>query len=230
MRGHIARMAFIVWSIPHADVSDEYHRWYNEVHLPDAIDNGSFVAMHRYAAAGPGHCVAPFLSVAEADYGDEAEAWAAVRPRAQALRDAGRIDDLYQVDFAVMLLTVATDVSSHPVETLTTVQNDWRDPDVDGDARSWLASVAVPEASPRSMQLFTTDAAGQQGRGLHLAMFESATDLDTTVAAWSSVGSAGSSPTPPYTTLFGVVGAPVADEPLAGPWVMHWRHLVTVGR
>ena len=55
MRGHIARMAFIVWSTPHADVGDEYHRWYNEVHLPDAIENGSFVAMHRYEAVGPGY-------------------------------------------------------------------------------------------------------------------------------------------------------------------------------
>jgi hypothetical protein len=224
-------MAFIVWSTPNADVGEEYHRWYNEVHLPDAIENGSFVAMHRYEAAGPGYCAAPFLSIAEADYGDEAEAWAAVRPRAQALRDAGRIDDLYRVDFAVMLLTVDTDVSFHDVSTLTTVQNDWRSPDIDGDARSWLASVATPDASPRSRQLFTTDARGQHGPGLHLALFESATGLDATIAAWSGVGTAGASPTPPYTTLFGVEGAPAGDEPpVTDPWVMHWRHLVTVGR
>jgi hypothetical protein len=222
-------MSFMVWSTPNPGVGDEYHRWYNEVHLPDAIANGSFVAMHRYRAVGPGYQAAPFLSIAEADYGTEAEAWAAVRPRAQALRDAGRIDDLYRVDFATMLLTVDADVSSHTVETLTTVQNDWRAPG--GDAHRWLASVAVPASSPTSFQLFTTDPDGQHGPGLHLALFESATALDDTVAAWSATGTAGESPMPAYTTLFGVEGAPSADAPpIGGPWVMHWQHLVTVGR
>lgn len=88
-----------------------------------------------------------------------------------------------------------------------------------------------PEGEPRSLQLFTTDPGGQQGPGLHLAWFESSTGIDETVAQWSGVGTAGSSPTPVYTTMFGVEGAPEADEPpIADPWVMHWRHLVTVGR
>jgi hypothetical protein len=222
-------MSFIVWSTPNPGVGDDYHRWYDEVHLPDAIENGSFVAMHRYESVGPGYCAAPFLSIAEADYGDEEEAWAAVRPRAHALRDAGRIDDLYRVDFATMLLTVDSDVSSHDVAALTTVQNDWRAPG--GEAASWLASVDVPTSTPRSMQLFTTDPHGQQGPGLHLALFESATPPDETIAAWSGAGTAGSSPTPPYTTLFGVEGRRADDEPpIGGPWVQHWRHLVTVGR
>ena len=47
MFGHTARMAFVVWSTPHQEVTDEFQRWYDEVHLPDAIENGSFVAMHR---------------------------------------------------------------------------------------------------------------------------------------------------------------------------------------
>jgi hypothetical protein len=222
-------MAFVVWSTPHPGVGDEFNTWYNEVHLPDAVENGSFVAMHRYEAAGPGCCAAPFLSIAEADYGNEAEAWAAVLPRAQSLRDAGRIDDLYRVDFATMLITIDADVSSHHIETLTTVQNDWRNPG--GDPRSWLESIAAPEASPRSRQLLTTDPQGPRGPGRHLALFESETRLDETVAAWSHVGTAGSSPTPPYTTLFGVEGAPATEAPpLAATWVQHWRHLVTVGR
>jgi hypothetical protein len=190
--------------------------------------------MHRYEAVGPGYRAAPFLSIAEADYGDEAEAWASVRPRAQALRDAGRIDDLYRVDFATMLLTVEADVSSHPVATLTTVQNDWRHPagpDGAGDARDWLAALTVPPAAPRSCQLLTTDPRGQHGPGLHLALFESASDPDETAAAWAGVGSPGSSPMPPYTTLFGVVGTVAPDQPgPAAVWVMHWRHRVTVGR
>ena len=229
MLGHTARMAFVVWSTPHPGVGEEFHRWYNEVHLPDAITNGSFVAMHRYEAVGPGYRAAPFLSIAEADYGSEAEAWASVRPRAQALRDAGRIDDLYRVDFATMLLTVTSDVSSHPVATLTTLQNDWRHPG--GGAAEWLASVAVPPGAPRSVQLLTSDRAGERGRGRHLALFESATGPEETAAAWSEAGTPGSSPLPAYTTLFGVAGVEQAGQPEpAGVGVAHWRHLVTVGR
>ncbi len=229
MFGYTARMSFIVWSTPHEGVGDEYHRWYNEVHLPDAIKNGSFTAMHRYEFAGPGHCASRYLSIAEADYANEGEAWASVRPRAQALRDVGRIDDLYHVDFATMLLTVTTDVSQHPVRTLTTVQNDWRRPG--GDALDWFASVDVPTATPRSMQLFTTDPLGAQGAGMHLALFESATSLDQTVAAWQHAGAAGESPMPSYTTLFGdTAPRPENEPPPAMTWVGHWRHLVTVGR
>lgn len=229
MFGHIARMSFIVWSTPHAGRDDEYNRWYDEVHLPDSIANGSFTAMHRYEAAGPGHRAGQYLSIAEADYGSEAEAWASVRPKAHALHRSKRIDDLYRVDYAQMLLTVASEVSSHPVATLTTVQNDWREPG--GDARALLDGLGAPPASPRSMQLFTADPAGERGPGRHLALFESATDLDETVAAWSGVGTAGQSPVPPYTTLFGVVGEQAADQPAVAPvWVAHWQHLVTVGR
>jgi hypothetical protein len=227
--GHTARMAFAVWSTPHPDATDDFERWYNEVHLPDAINNGSFVAMHRYEAVGPGYRAAPYLSVAEADYGSEAEAWATVRQRAQSLHDAGRIDDLYRVDFATMLLTVASEVSEHPVATLTTVQNDWRHPL--GDPKTWLESVPVPPGAPRSMQLLTTDPEGARGPGRHLALFESAADIGATVAAWSDTGTPGSSPLPPYTTIFGVEGStPPADVPEADVWVAHWRHLLTVGR
>ena len=229
MFGQRARMAFVVWSTPYPGVTDEYHRWYNEVHLPDAIKNGSFVAMHRYETAGPGYCAAPYLSIAEADYGSEAEAWASVRPRAQSLHDGGRIQDLYRVDFATMLLTVDADVSSHPVGTLTTVQNDWRHPG--GDASAWLAGIGVPPAAPRSVQLLTSDPDGERGPGRHLALYESPSGPDEALAAWTGVGAAGSSPLPPYTTLFGVVGeAPPAQPARAPVWVAHWRHLLTVGR
>jgi hypothetical protein len=227
--GHVARMSFIVWSTPHAGREDEFNQWYDEVHLPDSVANGSFTAMHRYEAVGAGYRAAPFLSIAEADYGSEAEAWASVRPKANALHRAKRIDDLYRVDYAIMLLTVDTDVTTHPVATLTTVQNDWREPG--GDAASWLKSVAVPDASPRSMQLFTSDPDGERGPGRHLTLFESPTDPATTATAWSGVGAAGSSPLPAYTTIFGVKGEQAADQPPpADVWVGHWRHLVTVGR
>lgn len=229
MFGHTARMSFIVWSTPDEGRVDEFNRWYDEVHLPDAIANGSFTAMHRYELAGPGHRGARSLSIAEADYGSEAEAWASVQPKAQALRDAGRIDDLYRVEIAVMLHTVRAEVSVHPVQTLTTVQNDWREPG--GDPDTWFAGLALPALGTHSRQLFTTEAEGRRGAGLHLALFETDLALDDAVAAWAHVGAAGAPPMPAYTTLFGVTAPPRPDDPPVAPtWVAHWRHRVTVGR
>lgn len=229
MFGHIARMSFIVWSTPFDGVLDEFNQWYDEVHLPDGVANGSFTAMHRYELVGPGYQGARSLSIAEADYGTEAEAWASVQPKAQSLRDAGRIDDLYRVEIAVMFHTVRADVSVHPVRTLTTVQNDWRAPG--GEAEPWLASVDVPALGVHSLQLFTTEAGGRRGPGMHLALYETDLDLDDAVAAWAHVGEAGVPPMPPYTTLFGVTAPTRADGPAVAPtWVAHWRHRVTVGR
>jgi hypothetical protein len=91
--------------------------------------------------------------------------------------------------------------------------------------------VRVPAGEPRSLQLLTTDPGGERGPGRHLALYESASGPEETAAAWAEVGEAGSSPLPPYTTLFGVVGEVAPAQPAAAPvWVAHWRHLVTVGR
>jgi hypothetical protein len=81
------------------------------------------------------------------------------------------------------------------------------------------------------VQLLTTDPDGDRGPGRHLGLFESVSDVDATVAAWSGTGTPGSSPLPPYTTIFGVEGStPPVDMPEADLWVAHWRHLLTVGR
>jgi hypothetical protein len=216
-------MAFVVWAVPQDGAAAEVARWYDEVHGPDAIGNGSFVALHRYAAAGPGFRTAPILAVWEAPFASEVEAWAYIGPRAQELRAAGRVSDHYAVAWATMSLVVDAAVSDRPVATLTTVQNDWRHPG--GDARAWLDGIAVP-AVHHSMHLITSDPEGK-GPGRHLALFESELDVDTVTAAWAGVGSEGSSPTPPYVTIFAADGdepppAPGADLPRSDAWVMHW--------
>jgi hypothetical protein len=218
-------MAFVVWAVPREGADDEVARWYDEVHGPDAIGNGSFLALHRYAAAGPGFRTAPILAVWEAGFASEAEAWAYIGPRAQELRAAGRVSDHYVVAWATMLVVVDASALDRPVATLTTVQNDWRHPG--GDPRAWLDGLALPGADVfHSVHLCTTDPAGP-GPGRHLALLESELDLATVVAACTDLGAAGSSPTPPYTTIFAAEGdqpppAPGAELPRSGAWVMHW--------
>ena len=73
----------VLWT--HWDQNPEFNKWYDEIHGPDALENGSFGAVHRFRAIGGGHRPAPYLAIWEAPYDSEAEAWAYIGPRAQAL-------------------------------------------------------------------------------------------------------------------------------------------------
>jgi hypothetical protein len=86
----------------------EFNRWYDEVHGPDALANGSFTALHRFRATGPGYRGTPYLALWEAPYDSEAEAWAYIGPRAQALREAGRAGgEVASVRYALMLVAAS---------------------------------------------------------------------------------------------------------------------------
>jgi len=77
----------------------------------------------------------------------------------------------------------------------------------------------------------TTDPHSARGPEWHLTLFESAISLAETVAAWSEVGPACSSPMTADTILFGVEGSPPASAPeSATARIARRGHLVTVGR
>jgi hypothetical protein len=224
----VASTLFFVICEPPAGKEDEFHDWYDNVHGPDALENGSFTALRRYRAAGPGWCHARFVNLWEGDYSSEKEAWAYIQPRAEELRARGRVSDLSGVTWATMMLAVPTEGEGRvDTETRTTVQSDWRAPDTYPDPRTWLddtglerRGAGVPHA------YFTTDPEGR-GAGYHLALFESTGSTDEAIAAWSGFGAAGMSPTPAFKTMFGdeVGGAPEGvPEPGPAPtWTMHWE-------
>ncbi len=158
---------FVALGDPPEGREDEFHEWYDTVHGPDAIANGSFTAVHRFRAVGPGHRAAPFLALWEGRFASEAEAWGYIGPRAQALREAGRVGDIASVRFAIMLFAARLDAGGseqpapgqptlghptaehptpeqpcEPVAVLTTVQNDWRHPGTAADAASWYGAFA----------------------------------------------------------------------------------------
>src|SRR5262245_49117371 len=95
-------MLFVAFSDPPAGRDAEFNEWYDTIHGPDALANGSFVAMHRFRAGGDGHCAAPYLVLWEGNFESEVEAWGYIGPRAQALREAGRAGDIASVRFALM--------------------------------------------------------------------------------------------------------------------------------
>ena len=47
------RALFVVFANPKPEHEAEFNRWYDEVHGPDALGNGSFTALHRFRAIGP---------------------------------------------------------------------------------------------------------------------------------------------------------------------------------
>jgi hypothetical protein len=209
---------FAVFADPPAGREQELQDWYETVHGPDAIGNGSFTALHRFRAVGPGHVAAPYLALWIGRFRDEAEAWAYISPRAAALREAGRVGDIASVRFAIMLFgaAVAGSIASDDVRSIVTVQNDWRHAATAPAARDWYG--AVPEGDARTRWLATSDAAGR-GAGHHLAVLAGGDAVD---------GQPGMSPLPAYRTIFGEdAGAIAADDeiPPSPAWTMQWESL-----
>jgi hypothetical protein len=237
---------FVVQAEPSPEQEADFHDWYDKIHGPDALDNGSFRALHRYRAAGPGWIQAGYLAVWQGRYLSEPEAWAYIRPRAKALRAAGRVGEVASVVWALMMLAVPLSgrdderpVLDAPPRSLTTVQNDWRRPDPETRAEEWWKSAGLDEAPIHGrVQLYTSDAGGGGG-GYHLALIEEALTASEASEAWRGIGAAGMSPTPPYRTIFAEAGEEAEsahqgdrageDAPAVAPaWVMHWEHVTSL--
>ncbi len=222
---------FVVLADPAPHDVDEFHRWYDEVHGPDALANGSFVALNRFAAVGPGYVAAPYLAFWEGRFADETEAWAYIRPRALQLRAAGRAGDIASVTFAIMLVrarTLATSATSEPVRSLVTVQSDWRDAITNASFDDWWHAARLDHApAAQTTWLVTSDPAGR-GPGFHLAAFASSEPVEVAMGAWQGFGVAGMSPVPQYTNIFGITAPSRADEPPhAEAWVQHWAPIAS---
>jgi len=225
---------FVVFANPTPEHEAEFNRWYDEIHGPDALENGSFLAVHRFRAIGPGHRPAPYLALWEARFGSEAEAWAYIGPRAQALREAGRAGgEVASVRFALMLVGVASAQGPRieEVGSLTTIQNDWRDPAAAPPARPWWIGLPHDALDAPIRWLATSDAAGR-GAGHHLAVFASPEKTPPGASLSGATPSRvadGMSPLPPYQTIFGTtVGADEAQSlPRANAWRMSWEPVIS---
>ena len=223
---------FVAFADPAPQQDAEFNEWYDTIHGPDALANGSFTAMHRFRAAGDGFRAAPYLALWEGRFASEAEAWAYIGPRAQALRDAGRAGDIASVRFALMTFRAATPRGSRcePVRSITTVQNDWRAVGDAPTAADWWDANALEEIDAPARWLVTSDPAGR-GAGYHLAVFahpEPVTDLP----ALPETLTPGSSPLPPYETIFGSTAGAEGDG-AAGPdpapaWAMRWEPITSM--
>jgi hypothetical protein len=155
-----------------------------------------------------------------------------MRPGAKTLREAGRIDDIVSVRFAIVLFPDRSFPSS-PCETvhaMTTVQNDWRHAATAPSASAWWDASGLDAAPGTTRWLATSDPSGR-GPGFHLAVFPASGSIEDAAVSWRGIGTAGASPLPAYETLFGEVrgSADSAIELAAAPaWVTHWEPIISL--
>ncbi len=225
------RALFVVFANPAPEHEAEFNHWYDEIHGPDALENGSFTALHRFRAIGPGYRGTPYLALWEAPYDSEAEAWAYIGPRAQALREAGRAGgEIASVRYALMLVAASSEHGPglESVGSLTTLQNDWRDTQSAAPARSWWYSLPRDALKGPVRWLVTSDADGR-GAGHHLAILASPDKQAPGAIPGIFPGIAtGMSPLPPYQTIFGTtVGSEETSIPRARAWLMHWEPVIS---
>lgn len=197
MLGYVPRCIFMVFASPPAERAHELHHWYDEIHGPDAIENGSFNALSRYRCVS--NTAAPFLALWEGEWESDHATWEYITPRANALRAAGRIGDIPSASFATTTFVhpELSVTSQQPVRSLTMVQSDWWFGDGDRTASEWLAGLDIDNRTYHSRSVYSSDPLSPSP-GLHVAFFEH----DEPVAPAVVTGAAGPSPTRPFRSRF----------------------------
>ena len=228
MLGYAPRCVFMVFANPPADRVDELHHWYDVVHGPDALENGSFNSLTRFRCVSDPD--APLLACWEGEWPSDKAAWEYIAPRARALHDEGRIGDIPSADWASMTFTSTppcAPLAKEPVVSMTMVQSDWYHPDRDETLEEWARKYGLDAPTVggpwHSRYFYSADPLVEAG--LHAAFFESSADVATVTAQWASFGAPGPSPTRPFKGLFeerGESGIVPPHEPL---YVSHWERV-----
>ena len=232
MLGYAPRCVFMVFANPPADRVEELDHWYQVVHGPDAIENGSFNALRRYKCVS--NPSAPSLALWEGEWPSDKAAWDYIAPRAKALHAEGRIGDIPSADWASMTFSSTppcAPLAVQPVRSMTMVQSDWYHPEREQTLAEWAQKTGLDVdhvGGPwHSRYFYSADPLVEAG--LHGALFESATDVAGVRSSWSSVGASGPSPTRPFKGLFEERGQGGAPPPHVPVYVSHWEPIGTLG-
>ena len=196
MYGTDPACVFLVFCNPGDGGDDALDHWYMKIHGPDALENGSFHALHRYEARGD--YPARFLAVWEGSFTTLADARAYIAPRAADLRKQGRVTDDMTVTWALMAFrgsAPSAEPAPDPVQTVTLVEGG-------------ISGRAIP----------------RKGRAYfygNIVLHESGDSLDATNVLWDGVGKPGPAPRGAYQSMFDDPPPPVTH--VDGTWVSHWR-------
>lgn len=235
MWGRPARTLYAVFSSPLPGKESEYHRWYEELHVPDSLSLGVFHSAHRYAALAPTR--ADYLTLWESEDADVASALERVRPAAESLRARGRIWPVQRVVFHQFLALEEGPMQANgarAVAVLTTLQNCWAAPRSDAAFRDWYRKLAHEPGLLEAYHSHYRYAHARDARTL--VLLESAHDAARLEPLWRGRGERGPTPFGEPTPIFRGGAGPqqyappehVGDEQLARwlpAWIAHWRPL-----
>jgi hypothetical protein len=197
MYGTDPACVFLVFCNPGDEGDEALDHWYMKIHGPDALENGSFSALHRYEACAEHR--SRFLAVWEGSFTTMDEGRAYIAPRASGLRAQGRVTRDMTVTWALMSFRTGTG-SAPPVHVRTLTLVEGAQPGM---------------ATPPGRAYAYGD----------ILLHESAESLDDTRDRWHSIGRPGPAPRGGYNSIFDDSG-PEATPPAAavdGVWVSHWR-------
>lgn len=173
------RALYVAFSNVAAEVEEaRFQHWYETLHRPESFEAGLFHASARYRARSPSR--AGFLTLWEADYASEGEALARVRPAAQKMREQGHIWPVNELLFQhfVFLVRATPGFALADLPTLTTLQNDWRQPLPEQGPETWWKEAVeeVTAADPQRAEsaLFASEDAVGGGAGRMLAVLAAA--------------------------------------------------------
>jgi hypothetical protein len=197
MYGTDPACVFLVFCNPSDGGDEALDHWYMKIHGPDALENGSFSALHRYEARGDHP--ARFLAVWEGSFTTMQAARAYIAPRADELRRQGRVTDDMTVTWALMGFRTST-TSAPPVKprTLTLVEG------------------AAPELTPPPGRTYVYG---------DVVLHESDQAVDVVRTRWADLGRPGPAPRGAYRSIFDAPGpnGTLANPAVDGTWVSHWR-------
>jgi hypothetical protein len=137
------RAFYAVWSNPLPGREEALHAWYEDVHIPDSLDEGLFDSVRRFRAVAP-DATARFLTLWGCAYASEDEALARVRPVAERLRARGRVEVVQEIVFQQFVFLEATvrERGEAVLPGLLTLQSVWSRPESVGGFDAWLETAA----------------------------------------------------------------------------------------
>jgi hypothetical protein len=127
---------------------EEYNRWYDEVHIPDATSQSPLRNGVRFVNAELEPGQPKYLALYETDAEDLVAARGAVSEMAGRLRDAGRSTDLSESVLTAMVKSIGSTSSAtagKAVRSLLFVSLDCKDPEREEELSHWHGEVHQPD-------------------------------------------------------------------------------------
>lgn len=235
MYGYSSRVLFAVFANALPGKDAEYNYWCNEIHIPDAVDNGIFNRAHRYKSAYASSVL--YLNLWESDSDQLArDGWSALSSQATQLQQKGRIWPVFNVIWSELLVITGPNAQKDitEVSTLSIVQNNWKSPPSDQQFEGWHDSTTKANTCTASTinYSYQNNNANAQPRRF-LTLHESNLESEFIVNCWRDFAQSGPSPFGVYQSPLTQQGGGTAELDIqqlnpnptkgrASRWVSHW--------